>query len=76
MANLQIGVIGCGGRGIRHLQCLASFDDVDVAAVCDPLAASLEQVGEEFGIAERFTSSEELLDGVELDAVVVAPRRS
>ena len=32
MANLQMGIIGCGGRGRGHMRCLDSFDDVDLAA--------------------------------------------
>ena len=72
MANLQMGIIGCGGRGRGHMRCLDSFDDVDLAAVCDPVAQSRDQAGDEFGVEKRYASVDELLDGAELDAVLVA----
>ena len=34
--------MGAGGVGARHARTLAGFDDVDLVAICDPLAASAE----------------------------------
>ena len=73
MSRLQVAVIGCGGRSRHsHLPILRGFEDVELVAVCDPVEAAREQAGEEFGIANRYASPEELLDGEQLDAAIVA----
>lgn len=33
--RLSIGVIGCGGKGLDHIQNFLKFDDVQLVAVCD-----------------------------------------
>ena len=33
---IRVAVIGCGGRGRGELDNLSQFDDVELAAVCDP----------------------------------------
>jgi virulence factor len=52
---------------------LKEFKDVEVVAVCDPIQAARDAAGEEFGVARRYASVEELLDAETLDAVFVAP---
>ena len=72
MARLQAAVVGCGGRARGHMQALAGFDDVAMVAVCDLIAAARDAAGDEFGIAHRYASVEEMLDSESLDAVFVA----
>jgi predicted dehydrogenase len=73
MPKLRVGIIGCGGRSRgSHLPILHSFSDVQLAAVCDPVEAAHERVGNEFGVARRYAGVEELLDQEALDAVFVA----
>ena len=36
MSNLRVAVIGVGPRGLNHLDAIDGFDDVTLAAVCDP----------------------------------------
>ena len=38
MARLRVALVGCGGRGRGHLALLKEFEDVELAAVCDPVA--------------------------------------
>ena len=72
MSRIRVGAIGCGGRGRGHLACLQSFEDVELVAVCDPAPESLDRAGSEFGVARRYSDAGALLDGEELDAVIVA----
>jgi predicted dehydrogenase len=73
MSKLRVAGIGCGGRGRGHLAIVKGFDDVELVAVCDPVEAARDRAGEEFEVARRYASVEELLDAETLDAVVVAP---
>jgi myo-inositol 2-dehydrogenase / D-chiro-inositol 1-dehydrogenase len=40
--TVRVGLVGAGGVGARHARTLAGFDDVDLVAICDPVAASAE----------------------------------
>ena len=53
MAILKAAVVGCGGRGRGHIKELVQFEDVDVVALCDPVAESGASAGAEFGIEKR-----------------------
>ena len=70
---LRVGVVGCGSRGRGHIQILNGFEDVHLAAVCDPIAAIRGPVCERYGIEGQYGDVPELLDGETLDAVFVAP---
>jgi virulence factor len=68
-----VAVVGCGGRSRgAHLPLLKEWDDVELVAVCDPVAAARDGVGEKFGVARRYALVEELLAAERLDAVFVA----
>lgn len=73
MSKLRVGFVGCGGRNRRgHMSIMSAFDDIEMAAVCDPVAEAMDGAGEQYGISARFESVEAMLDGADLDAVVVA----
>lgn len=72
MAEVRAAVVGCGGRGRGHIAVLQGFADVEVVALCDPVAEGRDKAGEEFGIDRRYADIEEMLDAEELDAAVVA----
>lgn len=72
MANIPVGLIGCGGRGRGHVCALHALEDVELVAVCDPVAASREQVGDEWGVERRYADVEAMLDAEELAAAIVA----
>ena len=72
MAKIPVGLIGCGGRGRGHVRALHELEDVELVAVCDPVAASREQVGDEWGVERRYADVEAMLDAEELAAAIVA----
>lgn len=72
MANLQVAVIGCGGRGRGHMKILAEFEDTDLVAVCDPVENARNSAGDTFNVSKRYGTVEALLDNETLDAVFVA----
>ena len=76
MDNVRVGVIGCGGRGRGHIRSLKAFEDVHLAAVCDPVVEIRESVCEEYGIEGQYGDVSALLEGEALDAVFVAPPAS
>ena len=63
MDNVRVGVIGCGGRGRGHIRILNGFEDVHLAAVCDPVVEIRESVCEEYGIEGQYGDVAALLEG-------------
>ena len=72
MTNIPVGLIGCGGRGRGHVRALLALADVELVAVCDPVAANREQVGDEWSVERRYADVEAMLDAEELAAAIVA----
>ena len=73
--RIRIAVVGLGtvARAV-HLPLLSRRTDLfDIAGVCDLSTAALATVGERFGVPARcrFNDLEQMLDGVEADAVAV-----
>ena len=73
MARLKVAVVGCGPKGGQHAGILASCDDVELVAVCDPVQAAREALGDKHGIARRYADVHALLAAEALDAAWVAP---
>lgn len=70
---LRYGIIGTGMMGCEHIMNIALLDDAEVVAFADPSELT-RGWGENFskGQARAFEDHREMLDAVELDAVVVA----
>jgi predicted dehydrogenase len=62
-ARIRIGVVGCGAVAqVAHLPVLRELDDrFDVVALCDVDGATLDAVGEAFGVARRHLELQQLL---------------
>ncbi|MDB6000564.1 MAG: oxidoreductase, partial [Rhizobacter sp.] len=73
---LRIGLIGAGWVTQHHLAGWRQITDrASVVAIADPNRAQAEARAREHGIEGVFSSAEQMLDAVELDAVdIAAPR--
>ncbi len=70
---IKVGVIGCGEIAQwMHLPFLTELPGFRVTAVCDVSPHVTAYVGERFGVAQRFTDYQALIDQADVDAVVVA----
>lgn len=65
--TVRVGLVGAGGVGARHARTLAGFDDVDLVAICDPVATSAEVLAGE--VAARHVPDLTALLSLGLDAV-------
>lgn len=70
--SLQGGLIGCGFFAINHLHGWADARGADIVALCDRDPALLKLVGDQFGIARRYTGAAEMLEAEQLDFVDMA----
>ena len=68
--KLRVGVIGLG-MGRAHIKGWQEHPNVEVVALADPDAARLLLVGDEFSVAGRYASAEEMLATERLDVVSV-----
>ena len=69
MSEIRVAVVGAGILGKRHARVFGEIDGARLVAVADH---SLERAQAAAGAGRAFTSIEELLAGIECDAVAVA----
>jgi predicted dehydrogenase len=76
MTSLKLGLIGCGSiaqRGILpHLALPDAQEIARVTAVCDVVAERARETAGRFGIPAWYGSLRQLLDEVDIDAVLIA----
>lgn len=70
-APLRVGLAGLGSIGQNHLRLLSAHPEALLAAVADPVKASLEDAARQTG-AVGYADALEMLDDAQLDAVVIA----
>ncbi len=70
---IRLGLIGCGGMGMRHLQDLRKRDDCQVVAVCDVFDPHMERARDMAGNGcYGCRDYRRVLDRNDLDAVFIA----
>ena len=70
--RVQLGLIGCGDRGIGDLGNFVKLGTIDVVALCDVWATKLDR-GKQLGPnAKTFSDHRKLLDLKEVDATLIA----
>ena len=67
--ELKVGIVGAN-RGSSFMAPFTSISETKVTAICDISEDALEGIDEKFGINQRFTQYEEMLD--QIDIVVLA----
>lgn len=69
---VRLGIIGCGAVTERHhLPALKRVPAVKVVALADQDRSRLEQTGNRYRIAGRYTNPVDLIDAADVDAVAV-----
>jgi predicted dehydrogenase len=73
MQRVRVGVIGLGEVAqIIHLPILEALaDQYEIGAICDISPTLLNVIGERYGVAQRYTDFNELVQQADLDAVFV-----
>ena len=70
MQKTRLAFIGVGGIARRHLDVIATFDDVELVGFADPDVGRADQAAARFG-AKSFAHHRDMLDAVRPDAVYV-----
>jgi len=70
LEKVRVAVIGAGGMANRvHYPSLASFADVEIAAICDLDVTRLTATADKYGVAGRYTDYRRMVEDVAPDAV-------
>lgn len=75
MEKIRLGLIGCGGRMGSHMHSFEQMDNVQVAAVADPIEQRREEAARRFGCTRIYRDHREMFaheSRETLDAVVIA----
>lgn len=72
-APVRIGFAGCGWWATSaHMPAIEAHPEATIAALAEPDPERLGAAAERFGVEATFAGAAEMLDAVELDAVVIA----
>ncbi|MDQ1908966.1 Gfo/Idh/MocA family oxidoreductase [Paenibacillus sp. GD4] len=71
MSNkIRIAIIGAGRMANSvHYPSLAAIEDVEIAGICDLSPVALKQTADQYGIANRYTDYQQMIEEVKPDAV-------
>jgi predicted dehydrogenase len=72
MKKVRFGLVGCGGIGNIHADALALIEEAELIAVCDVDLERARATAAKHAIKHAFTSADEMLNAVGLDAITVA----
>ncbi len=67
----KIAIVGCGSRGLYHLENLMKMDDVEVVAFCDLISERAEDLASHAGEGAVFTDFSRMCDETTPDAVFI-----
>ncbi len=68
--KVRVAMIGAGGMANSvHYPSLASFDDVEIAAICDLDSGRLNETADKYQVEARYTDYQRMIEEVAPDAV-------
>ena len=70
--RIQLGLIGCGGRGTGVMGTFMNTNQVDVTAVCDVYGDRIDRAQQKATKAQGFNDHRKLLAAKNVDAVLIA----
>jgi predicted dehydrogenase len=70
--KINLGLIGCGGRGRGVMGTFMNTTRVNVTAVCDVYSARIDQAKSKAAEARTFTDHRKVLEQRDVDAVLIA----
>ena len=70
--RVQLGLIGCGSRGVGVMNNFLKLGNVDVTGLCDVYGAHFERAKQNAAAAKTFSDHRQLLESKDLDAVLIA----
>lgn len=70
--KVQLGLIGCGGRGTGVMGTFMNTNQVDVTAVCDIYGERIDRAQQKATKAQGFNDHRKLLEQKNVDAVLIA----
>jgi len=74
---LKIAIVGCGKIADQHVEAIHRIPDCQIVAICDRELLMAKQLGERFGVSERFSDLAEMLRAATPDVVhITTPPQS
>ena len=70
--RVQLGLIGCGSRGVGVMNSFVKVGNVDVTALCDVYTPQFDRAKQNAPAAKTYGDHRQLLESKDLDAVLIA----
>lgn len=72
MKSYRVGILGCGPRGSAAARAYRAHPRTEVVAVCDLAQDRRDRLGDELGVAARFSDLDKMIAETRTDIVVIA----
>jgi predicted dehydrogenase len=69
--KIRVGILGAGNIAEKHLEVLQSFDDVELAGICNSGNPRIHTLAQRLSVSRTFADYRRMLDEVEMDAAFV-----
>jgi virulence factor len=70
--KVKVAIIGAGSMANSvHYPSLAAMEDIDIVGICDIHAEALHQTADRYGITNRYTDYQEMVQEQQIDAIYV-----
>ena len=70
-STVRVAMVGAGSMANRVYPSLASFDDVEIAAICDIDAERLQATADRYHVERRYADYQRMIEDIAPDAVYV-----
>lgn len=71
MSNFHVAIVGCGGLGRTHAECISDIDGLTTEAYCDVALTQAERLFIDFGGAYATDSLDQILEDESINVVYV-----
>ena len=71
MKTYRVAILGCRGRGTAASHAYHAHPRTEVVALCDLVQERLDTLGDELGVAARFTDLDEMIVQTQPDLVAI-----
>ena len=76
MKTYRVAILGCRGRGTAASHAYHAHPRTEVVALCDLVQERLDTLGDELGVAARFTDLDEMIVQTQPDLVAIRREQS
>ena len=74
MKKINVGIVGLGRQGLRHISTLTQFEDVQISSVCDVNEDSLKRFVDKYKVVSHYADYQKMASNDSIDCVFIVTK--